>query len=124
MSYCRFSCMGFRCDIYCYEAVDGFKVHVAANRRPEGCPGYDFSGPPDKVLASYKVRQDWLDDPANESIPIGLPYDGKYYSLSTAAECAAKLRELRAVGYLLPDYALAELDEEARTLVPPTSPAA
>ena len=37
MSYCRFSSMDFLCDLYVYEAYDGFAVHVARSR-PDWTP--------------------------------------------------------------------------------------
>ena len=33
MAYCRWSSMNWRCDIYCYQHVDGgYTTHVASNR--------------------------------------------------------------------------------------------
>lgn len=32
MSYCRFSTDDFRSDIYCYESIEGYQIHVAAFR--------------------------------------------------------------------------------------------
>src|SRR5262245_39486685 len=33
VSYCRWSSMNWRCDLYCYEDVDGgYTIHVAGNR--------------------------------------------------------------------------------------------
>jgi len=112
MRYCRWSDMGYRCDIYCYQSLTGFQVWVATNRRPEGCPDLDWSTP-ETISASFATEQAWLDDPANASAPIGLPCDGEDYTLPTAAECAEKLRELRKIGYVIPDYAIEELEAEA-----------
>ena len=33
MSYCRWSCDSFRCDIYAYEAHGGWTIHVAVRKR-------------------------------------------------------------------------------------------
>lgn len=32
MSYCRWSSDDFQCDVYCYEADEGFIIHVAVSR--------------------------------------------------------------------------------------------
>ncbi len=112
MSYCRWSDMGFQCDAYVYESQHGFEIHLAVKRRPPGCPEWDTTTP-EAFTESNLARQAWLDDPANESAPIGLPCDGEDYTLPTAAECAEKLRELRGMGYVIPDYAIEELEAEA-----------
>lgn len=51
MSYCRWSSDDYQCDIYAYEAEDGFVVHVASSRKrfieplPEPIsPSQDFDG--------------------------------------------------------------------------------
>lgn len=112
MSYCRWSSMGYRCDAYCYESGRGFEIHLATHRRPEGCPQWDLDS---FTATSMLEERAWLDDAANSQSPIGLPYDGMSYCFDTAGECANKLRELRAVGYIIPDSAINELDAEAAT---------
>jgi hypothetical protein len=44
---------------------------------------------------------------------IGLPHDGEAFCDATAEECASRLRELRAMGYHVPQHAIDALTEEA-----------
>lgn len=93
MSYCRWSSNDFDCDVYCYESSSGYEIHVA-NRRcvfaeplPPLVP-YEPENPqwPTQwVERSRKVsemveRATW--------VPIGLPFDGKSFTESTAEDCA------------------------------------
>lgn len=43
MSYCRWSSMDFKCDLYIYEAEDGIAIHVASNRVIGDVPAIDWS---------------------------------------------------------------------------------
>jgi hypothetical protein len=43
---------------------------------------------------------------------IGLPHDGAAFHDETAGECADRLRDLRAMGYHVPQHAIDALTEE------------
>lgn len=66
MSYCRWSCDDFECDLYCYSDVSGgWTIHVAANRHVGKAPSVAsaFDKPFDGVRAAalYKAQSDWLE---------------------------------------------------------------
>lgn len=44
--------------------------------------------------------------------PIGLPHDGESFNDDTAADCADRLRFLKAIGYIVPQHAIDELRRE------------
>lgn len=50
--------------------------------------------------------------------PIGLPYDGESFNDPTPGECADRLEQLRAIGYIVPQSAIdrlrAEMDPNLR----------
>lgn len=120
MSYCRWSSDQFRSDIYCYESNDGFVIHVAAARlvsdqpRPERKAGAVSIDDPSWVQLSvddWNAYSAWSDAARRE--PIRLEHAGEQFVEATAGECADRLRQLRALGYHVPQYALDALDEEA-----------
>jgi len=49
-----------------------------------------------------------------ERQPIGLPHDGAHFNESSPLRTAKKLLELREVGYIVPQYAITALLEEAQ----------
>jgi hypothetical protein len=119
MSYCRFSSDDFSCDVYVYVYADvagGWTTHVAGNRPVGDIPKeLPFPQPGEDVqawLASHKAQHEWL--MACERAPIGLPHDGETFNDPTPATCRDRLIALRALGYVVPQYAIDELDEEAR----------
>lgn len=110
MSYCRWSSNDFQCDLYIYEATDGYVTHVATGRRT-------FTvelPPPASILDGYEA---WMERQmimhelieSAEVRPIGLPLDGEDFTDATAGECADRAEELRALGYLVPQYAIDNL---------------
>lgn len=118
MSYCRWSTDDYQCDLYVYEAVDGFVVHVAANRPvfdeplppPAPAPNVDF----DAWYARHRKVLDMVEAARRE--PIGLSRDGDTYVLSGPGEAADRLAVLQAVGYRFPARIIEELREEQGTL--------
>ena len=119
MSYCRFSSDDFRCDAYVYESVDGYVAHVASTR-------IVFADPVPPVIprlrrASNQEIRAWIKRQQavlriierSERVPIGLPHDGATFVDGSPGECADRLEELKALGYNVPDYAIAALREEA-----------
>ncbi len=87
MSYCR---CGKDSDVYVYEDIHGgFTCHVANYRYvPVG------HSPPNTGIPQE---------------PIGLPRDGDTFNVVTATDMIATLRNLRALGYKVPEEALDKL---------------
>ncbi len=140
MSYCRFSSDNYRSDVYVYEHCDGgFMIHVAGNKKifppiPD-LPlhlipnfGGEWSQTERKMIYPSRWRQAaaavvfgfWVrwhrismwSLRVIPSRPIGLAHDGDSFSDDTAAECAARLIDLRAMGYHIPQHAIDRLREE------------
>ena len=112
MSYCRWSCDDFQCDIYCYESSSGFEVMVAAKK-------YVFDAPlPPEVdienLDGWLKRHGVVSKMLKRAklVDLGLPHDGQSFLEATAAECADRLEALKALGYRVPQYAIDSLREE------------
>lgn len=116
MSYCRFSSNDFQCDVYVYEDVTGgFTTHVAANRLVYSDPlppRVDFD---ESRIAEWIARQQQVSKMIEEAhrVHIGLPHDGESFNDSDAASCADRLEQLRALGYIVPQYAIDTLREES-----------
>lgn len=117
MSYCRFSSDDFASDVYCYESVgDFFAIHVAGNRivpcepLPEPIPLTQDN------IKGWVARRKVVSEILGRSphVAIGLPHDGETFSEPDAAACADRLVALRALGYVVPQYAIDELRDEAR----------
>lgn len=110
MSYCRWSSDDWACDVYVYEANEGYVTNVASARHvhPEGtpCPTIDI----DNFAVTYEAQQFWLNEA--ELVPIDLPMDGQNFLKDTPGECAAALVELREMGYNVPQYAVDALNQE------------
>jgi hypothetical protein len=115
MSYCRWSSDDFECDLYIYESVDGFQVHVASNRHVidrSGLPPVVEFGDPDWAEAwatrSMAVQELVEDAPLEK---IDLPQAGESFSFETGDEAADKVEELIALGYHVPDGVVESLRE-------------
>lgn len=131
MAYCRFSSLNWRCDVYAYEdCAGGFTTHVA--RRRVVLPVLPMFNPPvgwavhrDRsaftrlrfdlgcrlMLATYRLQFFMLSVMPRRD--IGLPFDGETFSDGTARECADRLAGLASLGYVVPQYAIDALLEEA-----------
>jgi len=97
--------MGFQCDLYVYDHVEGgLFVGVAANRQKhtEPYPQYDFKNLTDESVKAIQEAQDkWNEEKVVE--PINLPHAGeKYWGLSRE-DAITLLTELRHLGYIFPD---------------------
>ena len=119
MSYCRWSSDDFESDLYIYESIEGFQVHVASNRH-----NIDRSGlPPVKELGEEGWIEAWLarhaavqelvsDAPLEK---IDLPQaGGSFRHFDTGWEAADKVAELAALGFHVPDGVVEALREEGR----------
>lgn len=108
MSYCRWSSDDYRSDLYVYEAADGFVVHVASRRYvyPEGVM------PPEITLevgdpgwAGAWTERSMAVQAIIETLElehIDLPQSGESFYCLDAEEAAAKVAELRAIGFCVP----------------------
>ena len=140
MSYCRWSSMNWRCDVYVYDDVaGGWTTHVAGRRRifppiPDlplhRLPRFGGVYSRDERRVIYPSR--WHAGAAHALFtvwawwhrlsmwtvgkiplrPIGLPFDGETFSDDTAADCADRLEWLRGLGYIVPQYAIDALRSE------------
>lgn len=116
MSYCRFSTDDFQCDVYVYaDVAGGYTTHVAVNRvvfahpLPPPVPMQEV----DAFLARHRQMMALIDTSPRE--PILLEHAGERFNDDTAAECAARLTHLRALGYRVPDGVIEALRETADT---------
>lgn len=118
MSYCRWSCDNWKSDVYVYESDQGFVTHVASNRVdgevPEGPRLIDLAQGKVTVeeYRQHSQRVSRFLDRANRK-PIGLPRDGKTFTVETAQECADLLLIMRSEGYHIPQHAIDGLLEDA-----------
>ena len=92
MSYCRFSSDNWNSDIYCYQSVDGYMIHVASNRFDRDITPLDESTE-ETLYESY--RQQRKDIAKAKRIDIELEGAGESYCLPTPQEAVEKLKELQ-----------------------------
>jgi hypothetical protein len=133
--------MNWRCDVYVYEDVaGGWTTHVAGRRHPfppipdlplHKLPRFGGNWCKESRRVVYPGRWQalcakvvfrfaafWHNKVHMLTLhmiplrPIGLPHDGKNFSSDTPGDCADLLERLRAIGYVVPDYAINALREE------------
>lgn len=122
MSYCRWSSMDFACDLYIYASVyDCWTIHVAGARYVGPLPDQPSlaklaSG--EMSMEEYHAMRDrwsaWTEEHGTTAIP--LPHAGGTFNLAGPGECADKVEELIALGYICPDYVVPTLREEQAEL--------
>lgn len=115
MSFCRFSSDNWRCDVYCYEHVDGgFTTHVAGNRIVGDIPtepSWDLlKDNPDQFMVEHNAVMAFLETCKRD--PIGLPHDGAHFNDATLGDMRATLQMLKAEGYNVPAFVFDCIDEE------------
>lgn len=114
MSYCRWSCADFQCDLYVYEGDGGFCIHIGQYRvRPKE------PLPPHIELTTETVRE-WharhkevlrlIENGEREKIE--LPGAGTSYSVETLGDLLEEMLRLRALGYRFPDYVIDDIRSE------------
>lgn len=140
MSYCRFSSMNFRCDVYVYaDVLGGYTTHVAGARL------LFPTIPPIPQFLYLNLGQKWDAESQSTVYPtrwrkwvgtvlftliswwerlrlwlvmhspktkIDLPLAGSRFNDKTALFCASRLMLLRCMGYKVPQYAIDALMEE------------
>jgi hypothetical protein len=116
MSYCRWSTDDFQCDLYCFEHVDRyFQTYVAGRRLV-----YKEPLPPE---VSFEDTEAWIERHTKimemvsegEHIPIGLPYDGEEFRDSTLEKMLNRIKELKKIGYIVPDFVIENIEEEIKS---------
>lgn len=130
MSYCRWSSDDWTCDVYVYEAVwGGWSTNVAANRRvPKEPLPPEVPYPPDRPpqeegpeweewhsrFQAWYLRYKDVNRIVREGdlVPIDLPHAGKSFGDDTPGECADRLEDLKALGFVVPQYAIDQLRAE------------
>lgn len=128
MSYCRFSSMSGRCDLYLYHSVgDYWALHVATNRPPEGRPQSGFEAMYDLIKSKFagqmnaqevydeaeEVQDAW--DELNPAQPIDHPEAGKTYRFSEPGEVADWL-EADGKGLVFPSDLIEDLRFEQQEM--------
>lgn len=120
MSYCRWSTDNFRCDVYCYADVSGgYTTHVAGNRlvgQPDE-PALPEPGSGNEAWDGWSTAyNEWLrgiDSCKREAIT--LPHAGESFNDGTLEEFRDRLKGLRDLGYQIPDFVFAVIEEEIQT---------
>lgn len=110
MIYCRLSDCGNESDVYTYGGGDrGYTVHIALYRYDRTIPEHDFSSV--EAMNASNARRKEVFDQAKRS-PIGLPHDGATFHCGSLEMMLARLQELRATGYRVPQHAIDLVVEE------------
>lgn len=123
MSYCRWSSMDFKCDLYCYEHVDGtWTTHVASNKVVTPI----FPDAPWALLTKGGVvgryvylwwhRLHMWTVGIGIRRPLGLAHDGETFKDGSLEDFKSTLLMLRHKGYRFPDYVLEIVDDEISDL--------
>jgi len=118
MSYCRWSSMSFRCDLYCYESAHGYVTHVAGKRYvlddTVQAPPLPKHGASKAEFAAWaKANNDFhraLDEAA--SVPIDHPAAGETFTDADAEGMYQRLLSLQKDGFIFPEHVLTTLREE------------
>lgn len=88
MSYCRWSSMDFKCDLYCYESDFGYETHVATNRVVDDLTPIDFSS--SKAFLETSNKQ--IEELQTVKVKmLNLPYDGQDFIDTTLEDFKARL---------------------------------
>lgn len=115
MSFCRWSSMNFGCDLYCYEAEQGYVTHVANQRIIGDIPEVDNSlllnytqENVEKFINQQKAQFEFL--VTAERRPIGLKYDGQTF-YDDEDTFLSRLKMLREEGYRFPEITQEDIDD-------------
>lgn len=121
MSYCRWSSDNWKSDVYVYGDVSGgITCHVAGNRIVGDIPEVPAIGSvsEEEWRKAMQASREYMDKAAH--VAIGLSLDGKSFNEPDEAAMAARLLQLRAEGYSVPQHAIDALLEEAAEANGPT----
>jgi len=116
MAYCRFSCDGFRSNVYVYEGDDPhdffITVHVADSMylMCKDAPEVVTSGSNTEMYQSMLAMSAYLRD--RPRIAIHKQHAGKRYHFSTIPEAVKFLHELQRLGYHVPAHTFERLEHD------------
>jgi hypothetical protein len=116
MAYCRFSCDGFRSNVYVYEGDDPhdffITVHVADSMylMCKDAPEIVTSGSNTEMYESMLAMSSYLKD--RPRIVIHKQHAGKRYHFDTILGVVDFLRELQRLGYHVPTHAFERLEHD------------
>lgn len=122
MSYCRWSSMNFKCDLYCYEHCDGtWTTHIASNKVvtpifPDAPWVLLKGGLIGRYLFVWWHRLHMWTVGIGKRAAIGLKFDGETFKDDSLEGFRDTLLLLRREGYRFPDYVLEIVDEEIAAL--------
>ena len=114
MAYCRWSTNDFTCDAYIYQDAtdDKYIIDVSVNRMVVS----ELNTKICQIAAHKGYMRTFLKYGFPERVPIDLPFAGTRLYANTPGECAARVRELVALGYNIPEYVAETLLDEQREL--------
>ena len=96
MSYCRWSCDNYGCDLYIYQTKYHYVIHVASRRVIGDVPIVDYTKNIHEVMRQYNKQNDFMETCKYEY--INLPYDGETFELDKE-NAIDMLKTLQKVGY-------------------------
>lgn len=111
MSYCRFSSDYCNCDLYIYEDITGsYAMHIASSR-------YIFDRTPlipTKTVEDFINNHDYVKEALRTAdvVDINLPYAGESFYFSKLSQVIEKVKELQALGYVVPSNIISSMEEE------------
>jgi len=120
MSYCRFSSMGYKCNIYAYQRCDRkYVVHVASYRRfliPHLLfwPGFISKLPRWLILKIWRLNIHLLG--LAPRVKIRKKYAGETREFEDIESFEGFLRELKGLGYKFPDSVFWQIENEKRCI--------
>lgn len=113
MSYCRLSSDDWKCELYLYKSCrGGWDFHVAGRKpviNPPVVPNI-LKVSAEEFAEAHKKQMEFLD--TVEYRKINLPYAGESFNCATLEETIEKVKELKSLGYRIPDYVLERLERE------------
>ena len=120
MSYCRWSSMGGRCDVYAYEDYyGGYTIHLAARKRKNLDKAPELpeltSENIEEYLKATKKLYEWHDtEEGSVFYDLNLEHAGQSFHEKTLEDFHGRMLYLRDIGYVFPDYVLETIEEEMK----------
>ena len=111
MSYCRWSCMDYKCDLCVYDGEGGICIHVGSKRVIGDVPPLDWvdGNGSEALYKSYVEQMKFMKTAQYER--IGLIHDGCSWVGLTEKEAVNVLVKLKREGYVFPDSVIEELSK-------------
>ena len=120
MSYCRWSCDNMKSDVYAYESGDSevseYVVHVASSY-------YDFDIPAAPLSEDYDDIESWVKASvihnrerseflsAKDAVVHNKKHAGRTFYFEEESDMFTFFRELRSLGYYVPNHAFESNNE-------------